>query len=110
LPEALEAAGALAEFSLEWLEEPLRATQGAFDAAISARSIDVIQPDVSKWGGFSACVPIARAAIAAGKRFCPHFLGGAVGLAASAHFLAGVGGDGRLEIDANVLNRKVALA
>jgi D-galactarolactone cycloisomerase len=126
LPEALEAAGTLAEFSLEWLEEPLAAdvpseqwealharsaipiaigenlsTQAAFDAAISARCIGVIQPDVSKWGGFSAGVPIARAAIATGKRFCPHFLGGAVGLAASAHFLAGVGGDGRLEIDAN---------
>ena len=31
----------------------------------------------------------------------PHFLGGGVGLAASAHLLAAVGGDGLLEIDAN---------
>lgn len=126
LPQALQAVEALSEFSLEWLEEPLRAdappvqwnaldarstipiaigenlsSRDAFDAAISGRSVDVIQPDIGKWGGLSACVPVARAAIAAGKRFCPHFLGGAVGLAASAHFLAAVGGDGRLEIDAN---------
>lgn len=126
LAQALQAVQTLSEFSLEWLEEPLRAdappaqwaaldarstipiavgenlsSRDAFDAAVSGRSIDVIQPDVSKWGGLSACVPIARAALAAGKRFCPHFLGGAVGLAASAHFLAAVGGDGRLEIDAN---------
>jgi L-alanine-DL-glutamate epimerase-like enolase superfamily enzyme len=32
--------------------------------------------------------------------FCPHYLGGAVGLLASAHLLAAVGGDGRLEVDA----------
>lgn len=126
LPQALQAVETLSEFSLEWLEEPLPAdapaaqwseldsrstipiaigenlsSRGAFDEAISGHSIDVIQPDIGKWGGLSACVPIARAAIAAGKRFCPHFLGGAVGLAASAHFLAAVGGDGRLEIDAN---------
>lgn len=126
LPQALEAIDALGEFTLEWLEEPLAAdapdsdwgalhadsripiaagenltSRAAFDAAICGRSIDVIQPDVTKWGGLSACVPIARAAIAGGKRFCPHFLGGAIGLATSAHFLAGVGGDGRLEVDAN---------
>ena len=38
---------------------------------------------------------------AAGRRYCPHFLGGGVGLLASAHLLAGTGGDGWLEIDAN---------
>jgi D-galactarolactone cycloisomerase len=34
-------------------------------------------------------------------RYCPHFLGGGVGLLASAHVLAAAGGDGMLEIDAN---------
>ena len=36
-----------------------------------------------------------------GLRFCPHYLGGGIGLLASAHLLAAVGGDGALEIDAN---------
>jgi D-galactarolactone cycloisomerase len=126
LAQAAEAVDALAEFDLEWVEEPLRAdapesdweilakrsriplalgenltTKKAFADVIAGKSAAVIQPDVSKWGGLSACVPIARAARSAGKRFCPHFLGGTIGLAASAHFLAAIGGDGRLEIDAN---------
>ena len=33
--------------------------------------------------------------------FCPHYLGGGIGLLASAHLLAGVGGDGLLEVDCN---------
>ena len=33
--------------------------------------------------------------------FCPHYLGGGIGLLASAHLLAGVGGDGLLEVDSN---------
>jgi L-alanine-DL-glutamate epimerase-like enolase superfamily enzyme len=37
----------------------------------------------------------------AGLRYCPHFLGGGIGLLASAHLLAASGGDGLLEIDAN---------
>ena len=37
----------------------------------------------------------------AGKTFCPHYLGGGIGLLASAHLLAGVGGDGWLEVDVN---------
>lgn len=126
LPSARDAVHALEPFRLEWLEEPLRAdapsrdwqtlaresttplalgenltSLAQFDHAIAGAVARVIQPDVTKWGGLSACMPIARAAVAAGKRLCPHFLGGAVGLAASAHLLAAVGGDGRLEIDAN---------
>ena len=34
-------------------------------------------------------------------RVCPHSLGGGVGLLASAHCLAAIGGDGLLEVDAN---------
>ena len=61
----------------------------------------VLQPDMAKWGGFSGCLPVARAILGAGLRYCPHFLGGGVGLLASAHLLAAVGGDGLLEVDAN---------
>jgi L-alanine-DL-glutamate epimerase-like enolase superfamily enzyme len=35
------------------------------------------------------------------KCFCPHYLGGGIGLLASAHLLAGVGWDGLLEVDSN---------
>src|SRR5688572_11678641 len=126
LEEALGMAPQLAGFGLQWLEEPLRADSSpadwktlaaaspvplaagenlaghaAFDAALGARVFGVVQPDMAKWGGFSGCLPLARRILAAGARFCPHFLGGGVGLLASAHLLAAAGGGGMLEIDAN---------
>jgi D-galactarolactone cycloisomerase len=61
----------------------------------------VVQPDLAKWGGLSGCLPVARQIRDSGARFCPHYLGGGVGLLASAHLLAAVGGDGLLEIDSN---------
>ena len=60
-----------------------------------------MQPDIAKWGGFSACAPLADRILAAGHRYCPHWLGGGIGLAASAHLLAAAGGDGLLEVDVN---------
>jgi len=57
--------------------------------------------DAAKWGGLSNCVKLGRRIRAAGLRYCPHFLGAGVGLLASAHLLAAVGGDGLLEIDNN---------
>jgi D-galactarolactone cycloisomerase len=44
---------------------------------------------------------VARKARIAGLTYCPHFLGGGIGLLASAHILAAVGGKGLLEVDAN---------
>jgi L-alanine-DL-glutamate epimerase-like enolase superfamily enzyme len=126
LAEARAMAPRLEEFSLAWLEEPIRADapyedwrelhehcatplaggeniagDAAFDAALGARVFGVVQPDMAKWGGFSGCLPLARRIRAAGARFCPHVLGGGVGLLASAHLLAAAGGDGLLEVDAN---------
>jgi L-alanine-DL-glutamate epimerase-like enolase superfamily enzyme len=126
LADALEAVPHLEPFDLRWLEEPLRAdtpwddwhtlarhtriplaagenigSDDAFDTALHADALDVVQPDMAKWGGFSGCLPVARRVRAAGLRYCPHFLGGGIGLLASAHLLAAVGGDGLLEIDAN---------
>ncbi|MGB3553257.1 MAG: mandelate racemase/muconate lactonizing enzyme family protein [Jannaschia sp.] len=74
---------------------------GAFEAAIAERSLSVVQPDVAKWGGITGCRRVAERVRAAGLRYCPHFLGGGIGLAASAHLLAAAGGDGRLEVDIN---------
>jgi L-alanine-DL-glutamate epimerase-like enolase superfamily enzyme len=124
--EAVATVRALEAVPLAWIEEPLPVdapladwqavtaasavplaggenmrSQTEFDAAISGDVFGVIQPDICKWGGLSACAPIARAIIAAGKRYCPHYLGGGVGLAASAHLLAAIGGDGLLEVDVN---------
>ena len=126
LAAALEMLPHLEPFDLDWLEEPLRAdcpwsewrklkanTQiplaagenvagiAAFAYALDAGVLSVVQPDLAKWGGLSGCVPVARSIRAAGARFCPHYLGGGIGLLASAHLLAAVGGDGLLEIDAN---------
>jgi L-alanine-DL-glutamate epimerase-like enolase superfamily enzyme len=116
----------LDEFALTWLEEPMAAdrpmaewvklaastgipiaagenlnSHTEFDAAISSSAIAYIQPDAAKWGGMSGCLAVARQAVAAGRVYCPHYLGGGIGLLASAHLLAAAGGSGLLEIDTN---------
>ncbi len=126
LRTACQMAPKLAEFGLGWIEEPLMAdrplpewTQVAavaparlaagenlrgaspFQEAIDSGLFGVIQPDAAKWGGHSGCLPVARAALAAGRSFCPHFLGGGIGLLHSLHLLAAVRGPGLLEVDAN---------
>lgn len=126
LSEAIEITPRLERFGLTWLEEPLRADQpwtewhrlksatrlplaagenvygkSAFDAGLASHVLSFVQPDMAKWGGFSGCKPVATQIIDAGAIYCPHYLGGGVGLLASAHLLAAVGGPGRLEIDAN---------
>ncbi len=60
-----------------------------------------LQPDAAKWGGVSGCFEIGRAIVTAGRIYCPHFLGGGFGIAASAELLAAVGGPGLLEVDVN---------
>ena len=116
----------LNDASIGWLEEPLRvdapaadwkqlaeattiplaggeniATVSDFEEAINAGALRVLQPDVAKWGGLTGCMVVASKALSAGRRYCPHFLGGGLGLLASAHLLAAVGGDGLLEVDVN---------
>jgi len=126
LERALQLAPQLAEFNLAWLEEPIRAdrpwqewqllrknvrtplaageniaSRAGFAQALADDVLSVVQPDIAKWGGLSLCTDIAKDIISSGKTFCPHYLGGGIGLLASAHLLAGVGGDGLLEVDAN---------
>ena len=116
----------LSAFSLRWIEEPLMADRPArewaelaaaaptqlaagenmrgasqFQEAIDSGLFGVLQPDLAKWGGHSGCLPIAKAALAAGRSYCPHYLGGAIGLMHSLHLLAAVRGPGLLEVDAN---------
>lgn len=124
--QALEMLPRLAGFDLRWLEEPIRADRPReewrklrasakmpiaagenissvedFEQVLAEDVLGVVQPDIAKWGGLSACAGLARDILKSGKTFCPHYLGGGIGLLASAHLLAGIGGDGWLEIDVN---------
>ena len=123
--EAIRMAEILEKFDPIWLEEPIPADRphaewwdlaercpiplaagenlraDDLDHACRRDYLKVVQPDIAKWGGFSGCFPIARLALAENKTFCPHFLGGGIGLVASAHLLAAVGGPGLLEVDFN---------
>lgn len=80
--------------------ENIRGVEG-FAAAIESGALAVIQSDLGKWGGFSGCLRVGRMATAHGKMFCPHWLGGGIGLAASMHLKAAVGAPGYVEVDAN---------
>ncbi|MDB5822952.1 MAG: mandelate racemase [Herminiimonas sp.] len=126
LAEALDMSRRLAEYAPSWLEEPLAADtplpewqrlaeqspiplaagenirgESEFAAAVQSGAFAVIQPDLGKWGGFSGCLAVARHAMASGKMFCPHWLGGGIGLVASMHLKAAVGGAGYVEVDSN---------
>jgi L-alanine-DL-glutamate epimerase-like enolase superfamily enzyme len=126
IEQALQLAPALEEFNLAWLEEPLRADRpwsewrslhkrltiplaggeniagrDNFAAALKEDVLTVVQPDAAKWGGITGCLDVARDVLASKRHYCPHFLGGGIGLLASAHLLAGSGGGGLLEVDSN---------
>jgi len=133
--EACDMAPSLGEFALTWLEEPLRADrplsewdtlaaagttplaageniigEAGFLEILNHAAMAVIQPDIAKWGGISGCWPVIRAIQSKGGLYCPHYLGAGVGLLASAHLLAAVGGQGLLEIDSNPNPLRSALA
>lgn len=123
LQAAIAFARAIAPLRLGWFEEPLRVDAPAsdwralaaasstplaagenfhgaqFDEANKSDVLRVIQPDVTKWGGVTGNLRVARAAVAAGKRYCPHYFGGGISLLASLHVLAAAGGTGLLEFD-----------
>jgi L-alanine-DL-glutamate epimerase-like enolase superfamily enzyme len=118
---------ALAPYRPHWIEEPIAADQPhaawrtlaigaavplaagenlrgrqAFTDAIDAGYLAFVQPDVGKWGGVSGGLEIARYAASRNVAYCPHWLAGGVGLAASMHALAAARSDrGFAEVDAN---------
>ena len=116
----------LAEFEPLWMEEPIAGDEPisawqalaltsvvplaagenvrgrlAFNDFISSAVVKFLQPDMGKWGGFTDCLPLGRNAIAAGIKFCPHWLGSSVGLMSSLNLLGAAGGVGWGEVDAN---------
>jgi L-alanine-DL-glutamate epimerase-like enolase superfamily enzyme len=127
LAAAMARAPRLAPSAPAWLEEPLRADrptsewqrlaaaspiplaagenaigEATFDELVASRAVAVIQPDLAKWGGISGVAAVVDRIASAGLRYCPHYLGGGIGLLASAHLLAARGNaDGWLEVDAN---------
>jgi D-galactarolactone cycloisomerase len=126
LNAACRMAPILRQFPLFWIEEPLAADRpcwewaqvnaavhaplaagenlrgaSAFQQALAEGYLSILQPDMCKWGGFSGTLPVARAAVAAGRSFCPHFLAGGIGLLASLHLLASIRGPGLAEFDVN---------
>lgn len=123
--EARQMAERLAVFQPEWLEEPIAANApveqwqqlaqrspiplaagenlraGDFARFLEARCLKVLQPDVAKWGGFTRCLPLGDAAAEVSAWLCPHWLGGGIGLLATLHLKAAIGGEGFAEVDAN---------
>ncbi len=135
LETGLAMADRMAPFHPAWLEEPLRADaapqtwrsfaerspiplaagenlrgRDAFGTALATGAFRYLQPDVIKWGGITGCLDVGAGIVAAGLAFCPHYLGGGIGLTASAHLLAAVGGSGLLEVDSNPNPLREALA
>lgn len=123
---AVAAARNFAEWRPQWLEEPVPADQpvavwrdlagrvdmplaagenlrgaSSFSEMSASGAVGVIQPDPGKWGGISGCLGIAREARVHGVQFCPHWLGGGIGLLAALNLLAATGGHGVGEVDAN---------
>lgn len=120
---------AFAHLPLAWVEEPVAADSTAatwqclarlglpLGAGENLRGIPafeeagewqrVLQPDVGKWGGIGGCLHVAALARASSRWFCPHWLGGGVGLAFSlalldAHLAAGSDARGWAEVDVNL--------
>ncbi len=108
---------------LGWVEEPIRVTQppsvwaslraqcgvaiaagenlygpDALSPYLEAGAFDVVQPDLIKWGGITGTRDLIARARAASVTPTLHYLGGGVGLAATAQLIAATGG-GLLEFD-----------
>ena len=66
-----------------------------------AKVFNFIQPDIGKIGGFSGLFKLFDGGLSEDVVYCPHWLGGGLGLAASAHLLNIIGGNGILEVDVN---------
>jgi D-galactarolactone cycloisomerase len=110
--EALESMRRIADYGIEWYEEPLPPLDFEGYAALRARApmpiatgealytawdfkrlldlcaVDIVQPDLSMCGGLRAGREIALLARLHHVRLSPHVWGGGVGLAAACHFVA----------------------
>ncbi len=124
--EAIKTLTALSDYSIEFAEEPLRAdapmsqwaqladstniaiaggenitSQSMFSTFIDQGKLKVAQPDVAKWGGVSGALEIGELCATRNVMCALHYMGSGLGLAASLHTLAAIGGKGPIELDAN---------
>lgn len=124
--QAVETMTALGDHQIGFVEEPLRAdaamsewralsdaldvplaagenitSQTAFLDFMEKGGMTVVQPDVAKWGGVSGAISVGANAIQRGATCAMHYMGSGLGLAASLHTLAAIGGTGPVELDAN---------
>lgn len=123
---ALHMGDMLDAFELQWLEEPIAADSADsdwqrlcqalrtplaagenmnrlsdFERATCTWGLQYMQPDLAKWGGISECMQVVEMCKKQGITYCPHYLGGGIGLMASAHLLAASNQSGWLEMDVN---------
>lgn len=110
--QAINSAKALSEFDLTWIEEPVppenlsgyREIKRAIDTPVAAgeahygrfafkrliddRTVDIVQPNVARCGGFSEARRIAALASTENVGITPHVWNSGVGLAAAIQFAA----------------------
>ena len=125
LEQAKYMAEKIKPFGVFWLEEPIAAdrpddewhelhqncqiplaagenifSEDKFLHIISESFIQIVQPDLAKWGG-NKNNTYSESGCCQEEIVLPTFSWGGIGLLASAHVLAAVGGDGMLEVDCN---------
>jgi len=123
---AIGTLSALSDYSIDFVEEPLRAdapmqqwaqladsiaipiaagenitSQPMFISFMEQGHLKVAQPDVAKWGGVSGAVELGKQSASRNVMCALHYMGSGLGLAASLHTLAAIGGKGPIELDAN---------
>ncbi|MCY4259131.1 MAG: mandelate racemase/muconate lactonizing enzyme family protein, partial [Rhodobacteraceae bacterium] len=113
LDEAKERIASIERYDIAFVEEPLLATDAVWQWAELAKNssvplaagenitslamfedflvqgkLNIVQPDVTKWGGISGAMDVAALAKTSGAICALHYMGTAVGLAASIHVMA----------------------
>jgi len=110
--EAIRLGRAAADYDIDWFEEPVAPEQLAayrevragqpipvaggetwhtrwgHGAALEARAVDILQPDMAGCGGLSEAMKIATLASLHGVRVVPHVWGTGVHIAAALQFMA----------------------
>ncbi|MEP3873948.1 MAG: enolase C-terminal domain-like protein [Rhizobiaceae bacterium] len=124
LEQAVSSLQQIEPFSPYFAEEPLRADAPKSDWDTLANKVDialaggeniygiddflamtdvgmqVLQPDVAKWGGVSGALDLAKA-VPDGVQIWPHFMGTAVGQMAALSITAALGASSFCEVDVN---------
>ena len=124
--DAISMMGKISNYPVGFIEEPLHAEAPFKDWAQLAQStsvplaagenissrqkfknfieragLEILQPDVAKYGGVSGALSVGEIAIKHKKRCFMHYMGTGLGLAASLHCLAAINDGGLIELDAN---------